>query len=341
MKTLIKRLRPTLKQYDWGLPWESSLAARFGTPTAKPLNKCAEAWWGSHPSGPAFFTSSDQPLQNFPFLLKVISVGKALSIQLHPDRETAVELHRTAPQVYPDPSAKPEIVIAQTHFTALCGFLPPEDVDENIRQTFEDPTGIPRTFEELTRSDPQTVNHLVELASATNPLVKTLAESYPADPGALAPLYMSFCQLQPGEALVIPPRQPHCYLSGQGVECMLASDNVIRAGLTSKRCDLDLFFSLAQKDYQKPIVLSPVGERRYLHPCLDFQLQCLTSGSTVSNVTDGIILVMQGEGTLNGEVAVKAYDSLLLKGSCELHSDSGEILGYCASTLRHSHSYNQ
>ena len=33
--------------------------------------------------------------------------------------------------------------------------------------------------------------------------------------------------LEPGEALFLPPNEPHAYLSGECVECMAASDNVV------------------------------------------------------------------------------------------------------------------
>ena len=43
--------------------------------------------------------------------------------------------------------------------------------------------------------------------------------------------------LRPGEAIYLPAGQLHAYLSGTGVEIMGNSDNVLRAGLTTKRID--------------------------------------------------------------------------------------------------------
>ena len=40
--------------------------------------------------------------------------------------------------------------------------------------------------------------------------------------------------LKPGQAIYLPANVPHAYLDGEIVECMAASDNVIRAGLTPK-----------------------------------------------------------------------------------------------------------
>ena len=45
---------------------------------------------------------------SLPFLLKILSIAKALSIQTHPDKKTAEHLHRTQPKIYKGPSALPE-----------------------------------------------------------------------------------------------------------------------------------------------------------------------------------------------------------------------------------------
>jgi mannose-6-phosphate isomerase len=37
---------------------------------------------------------------NLPFLLKVLSIDKALSIQTHPNKETAEKLHAELPHIY-------------------------------------------------------------------------------------------------------------------------------------------------------------------------------------------------------------------------------------------------
>lgn len=41
-------------------------------------------------------------------------------------------------------------------------------------------------------------------------------------------------KLHSGEAIYLAANEPHAYVSGELVECMAASDNVIRAGLTPK-----------------------------------------------------------------------------------------------------------
>ena len=108
----------------------------------------SQLWMGTHKKGPSIITSPQQytgkPLSEWisenqwalgeevakqfdgqlPFLFKVLSINKSLSIQAHPTKEHAKELHALAPDKYPDPNHKPELAIALTDFQAMCGFRP-------------------------------------------------------------------------------------------------------------------------------------------------------------------------------------------------------------------------
>jgi len=56
-------------------------------------------------------------------LFKVLSVRTALSIQAHPHKELAEQLHISFPDKYKDPNHKPEIAIALADdFLACYGF---------------------------------------------------------------------------------------------------------------------------------------------------------------------------------------------------------------------------
>lgn len=68
-------------------------------------------------------------------------------------------------------------------------------------------------------------------------LVLRLNEQYPGDVGVLAAWFLNYVQLQPGQAICLAANEPHAYVSGNIVECMATSDNVIRAGLTPKARD--------------------------------------------------------------------------------------------------------
>jgi len=48
-----------------------------------------------------------------------------------------------------------------------------------------------------------------------------------------------YTQLEPGQAIFLAANEPHAYLSGDIVECMACSNNVVRAGLTPKLRDVD------------------------------------------------------------------------------------------------------
>ncbi len=62
--------------------------------------------------------------QKLPFLFKVLSISKALSIQAHPNKKLAEQLHEKDAEHYPDDNHKPEMTIAITPFDGLCGFRP-------------------------------------------------------------------------------------------------------------------------------------------------------------------------------------------------------------------------
>jgi len=63
-----------------------------------------------------------------PFLFKVLSINKALSIQAHPNKKLAEQLHSRDSKNYPDDNHKPEMTIAITPFDGLCGFRPLNEI---------------------------------------------------------------------------------------------------------------------------------------------------------------------------------------------------------------------
>ena len=113
---------------------------------------------GTHPSAPSILKDSSTSLSdvlasdpslvgdkvrrrfgkgNLPFLFKILSIQKALSIQAHPDKELAKQLHvcdtknykgtsshKFFSSAYKDSNHKPEMTIALTDFTGFCGFRP-------------------------------------------------------------------------------------------------------------------------------------------------------------------------------------------------------------------------
>lgn len=146
-------LSPKVKAYPWGT--RDAIADLQGRPVPAPGPE-AELWMGAHPSGPAgvAWTTLDEVIAaaperalgaecaarfggRLPFLLKVLSAGQALSIQVHPSREQAQEgyaaenARRLPPgdpgRNYVDDWPKPELLYALTPFEVATGLRTPDD----------------------------------------------------------------------------------------------------------------------------------------------------------------------------------------------------------------------
>jgi len=142
------RLNCVAQQYDWGKTGGASAVAQLKSKgEGVPIDEAApyaEYWFGTHPSGPSRVAQpggADVPLQDWllahpaalgappysatsalPYLFKVLSVAKALSVQAHPDKRLAERLHAARPDLYKDDNHKPEMACALTPFEAMCGF---------------------------------------------------------------------------------------------------------------------------------------------------------------------------------------------------------------------------
>ncbi|RKP15413.1 mannose-6-phosphate isomerase, partial [Piptocephalis cylindrospora] len=298
--------------YAWGKGIDTSLVAYYAKATSalqedddKPY---AELWMGTHPSGPAVPLTDTGDLmgpgltelleQNpsllgknvkgpqLPFLLKVLSVSTALSIQAHPDRSLAPRLHTDDPSHYPDANHKPEMTIALTPFRALCGFRPLVEVvdaakkyselaqilgPEHLRSLEEASVSqdaevtrpaLQAAFSRVMRADPAQVADLLEVlierlaaqseSSNLDRLLLLLAEQYPGDIGSFAAIFLNDIVLMPGDALFLAANEPHAYIAGDCIECMAASDNVVRAGLTPKFRDVDTLVSMLSYRTESP-----------------------------------------------------------------------------------------
>ena len=70
-------------------------------------------------------------------------------------------------------------------------------------------------------------------------LIPRINSDFPGDRGLFCPFLLNCMKLQPGEGFFMGADEPHAYISGDCVECMALSDNVIRAALTPKFKDVD------------------------------------------------------------------------------------------------------
>ena len=142
-KTDVLPLRPAIKDYAWGIRGLDSRVARFALESGiidevDPDTPYAELWLGTHPSGPTTLRDGSTLEENvggpLPFLFKVLSAGKALSIQAHPCKERAQVLHKNNPTNYVDDNHKPELAVALTPFEAMCGFRRLEEISILIKK---------------------------------------------------------------------------------------------------------------------------------------------------------------------------------------------------------------
>ncbi|WP_245523375.1 mannose-6-phosphate isomerase, class I [Spirochaeta thermophila] len=268
-----------------------------------------------------------------PFLFKVLGVTQPLSIQAHPNKEQAREgferenregIPLDAPhRNYRDPNHKPEVICAVTPFWALRGFRSPgeiarrfthpafEPLEQAVRDLRIDPTpsGLSRFFRTLMTLEPQVKREVVTTASVAfrdHPepeyqWLLRLADLYPGDIGALAPLYLNLVKLAPGEAMFLPAGELHAYLEGVGVELMANSDNVLRGGCTPKHVDVpELLRVLTFRGKDGVEVLSPrevaPGLWAYDLPTGEFALSCIEADDPVEVEVGSVeILVLLGD----------------------------------------------
>jgi len=321
------RLKCGANNYAWGKKGSDSLAARFAAMSEPEDYKIdedkpySELWMGTHPSLPAAEFDSGKPLldilaegdnastmlsqrnvdrygKQLPFLFKVLSINQALSIQAHPNKTLAQQLHARDPANYPDANHKPEMAIALTEFDGLCGFRPLAEIAHFLRAVpafralvgdeaaaafengittgaHEDPatnkTLLRNAFSALMNSTPDAVvaataeliahirDNKIGLenpasdGSVSGPqmadLVLRLNRQYPDDIGLFNLFFLNYVKMGPGEAMFLQADDIHAYLSGNIIECMAASDNVVRAGFTPKFKDVDTLTSMLTYGY--------------------------------------------------------------------------------------------
>ncbi|KAK2836062.1 Mannose-6-phosphate isomerase [Arthroderma sp. PD_2] len=361
MQVPLFRLQCGVNSYDWGKVGSESAAARYAAATPvdgfsvqsdKPY---AELWMGTHPSLPSKDVETQRSLLDLvqtnkalmsteivsryggklPFLFKILSIGKALSIQAHPNKKLAETLHANDSKNYPDDNHKPEMTIAVTPFEGLCGFRPLAEIVHFLRaveplrdlvgseaaEAFEkavsgqeesqdeaamqkNKTALREVFTKLLQATQESITSATQkLTSAAESSLETFATSTaspdtnPANPSELAELvirlngqfpndiglfvlfFLNFIRLDPGEAMFLKADDIHAYISGDIVECMASSDNVVRAGFTPKFKDVSTLTSMLTYSY------APIEEQKMTpteYPYMKMNTTAYSSGSSSS-----------------------------------------------------------
>ncbi|WP_165570442.1 mannose-6-phosphate isomerase, class I [Aeromicrobium sp. IC_218] len=356
--------------YDWG---STDLIPRFlgAEPDGSPVAEIWVGTHPLLPSSLA--DDDERPLQDvagrLPFLLKVLAAGKPLSLQVHPDKgqaetgfaaENEAGIPLDAPhRVFRDDNHKPEMAYALTQFETLVGFRPTAEILRVLdhlrtplaarlsRELHEDPgfPGIVRLVERLLRDVPpadeiegvvaEARRHLAEGTDVKRAFatVVELAEHYPGDVGVVVGLLLNRLTLQPGEAAFLDSGIIHAHLSGMCLEIMAESDNVLRAGLTSKHIDpaglvstLTTRFSRLARVTPEPVDHATV----LLSPGSDEFALAVTQCSGADG--DGVEVPGAGERLLictGGEVALRNEhgQELTLRRGDTVHAgaDDGEL----------------
>lgn len=238
--------------------------------------------------------------KKLPFLFKVLDAGRPLSIQAHPDQALAKTLHARDPANYPDPFHKPELAVSIRNMTALAGFRTRAEISADLKRFPELEksalgggadaaderewirlryTNIMR----MSRDDARSLSHKILSQAGSSPvdaLFQRLVETFgDDDQGLFSAYFLNHIRLNPGEGIFLGPNEPHAYLGGQILECMAASDNVVRAGLTRKFCDVETLIAMLHYRSGKPEILLPRSDDAaavYDVPVSEFETSVLT-----------------------------------------------------------------
>lgn len=215
-----------------------------------------------------------------PFLLKVLAPGRAISIQAHPTAEQAGEVRTRdrasgdADATYVDDWAKPEMLVAISPFRVFVGMRTATETASLAKRL-----GVPRlsALVDAAAAEPDPVHALLagvlgippeehagfvrELVAAcvrvsSSPddeghhcaAVVRVAEDHADDIGLAVLLLMNHRVLEPGDHIDVPAGVLHSYVSGLGIEVLANSDNVVRAGLTSKEVNIPELLRVVDPD---------------------------------------------------------------------------------------------
>src|SRR5690348_4912121 len=253
-----------------------------------------------------------------PFLLKVLSAARALSIQVHPSRAQAeagyaAEEERQVPRDAPDRNyvddwPKPELLYALTPFEVAAGLRTPADASALLQALDVDElkplaTGLTDLGAALATvlrwGEPALLLASVvaacrRLAEAGGPYADACAAAVrvaadrPGDIGVVALLLMRHAVLQPGQAMFMPAGGLHAYLRGTGIELLANSDNVVRSGLTSKHIDVPELLKLVDPAVAVPVLaprVLPDGIAWFDTPAPEFRLYVIDLSTPATSST--------------------------------------------------------
>ena len=304
-----------------------------------------------------------------PFLFKVLDVQQALSIQVHPslaeaeagyEREDRAGIPIDAPtRNYKDRNHKPEMMVALSDFWLLHGFCSPEIIatrlDEipefSILKPLFNKDGLQAVYQFVMEMDSGDAYYWLLPLVKRAIRKKKSGELHKSDPEwwvariysdndepaaidkAIFSIYiLNIVQVSPGSAIFQGAGMPHAYLEGQCVELMSNSDNVLRAGLTTKHIDVPELIKLTRFETTYPNVQSGNAglpcETNYPVPVDDFALTRLQISAQFTyehtSSSPEILLVTEGGVIVNQQLVLKRGESIfVIPGTAYQISSSG------------------
>lgn len=342
-----------IQNYEWGSINDNAYIPDFLGLEAETDVPYAEYWIGIHPKAPSDILIGDDKVSlvdilneypeeilgkrvskkfnnKLPFLLKVLSINKALSIQSHPSKELAKILHKKDPVNYPDDNHKPEIAIAIDHLKAIVGLKSLTEIKIVVNKNPEiklllGAELLNKLDNEKSNSDENIIKQLYsqimhssndkleECISALNEKFQKKSDlnenekqfliqykNFGIDIGLLSLLLFNLINLNKEEAIFTPAGIPHAYIKGNIVECMANSDNVVRAGLTPKFKDISTLTEMLEVDSSKSIVdIRETSERViYKTSTEEFEIERLKLEKDLfkkGNDEINILMILEGE----------------------------------------------
>lgn len=176
-----------------------------------------------------------------------------------------------------------------------------QETDDSSESTTQNKRALQSAFAALMKSEPQAIaaasKSLVADAETKGAefadggvestsgavlaeLVTRLNTQFPEDVGLFVLFFLNYVQLSPGEAMFLKADDIHAYVSGDIIECMAASDNVVRAGFTPKFKDVQTLVDLLTYDYA-PIEEQKMAPREYPYVVLNRAAYSSSSEATL------------------------------------------------------------
>lgn len=235
-----------------------------------------------------------------------------------------------------------------TPFVALCDFRPHDEIHALLKSHKElvellgadnielvkmnGADGLKTCYSKLMKSDDKAIQRCIDKleekfqheSSKLARVFLQIQKDFPHDIGSLSLFFFNLIELKAGESIYLAANVPHAYLSGDCVECMSCSDNVVRAGLTPKFKDVENLIRLLVYDGAKaedklfqPAIVDDDHKYTLLFkpPVEDFAVAkihvppSVTSYEIVNSKFGSIILVISGTATISGH----GMESLNLK----------------------------